>query len=233
MIRNGTTLPGRSPAHQEVVGALDQACAIWGLAGGDSRSRFIQHCLRYGLLSLLDAGVLELPEAAEPKLVCHYREMEARLSAAGASAIEQPTPPEFTESKRAFQRATESFRQLPVQRASRPAPAPSRLRFARRFTSSECFQEFRPRPEKSDPAPQHPRNLRNRMLRHLACQHSGGDRLQPCIMSGLKKPLPLRVGVPDQRLPTTAQANRLLEPADFGHDPVSYTHLTLPTNREV
>src|ERR1035437_6187513 len=30
MIRNGTTLPGRSPAHQEVVGALDQACAIWG-----------------------------------------------------------------------------------------------------------------------------------------------------------------------------------------------------------
>src|ERR1039458_7809917 len=65
MIRNGTTLPGRSPAHQEVVGALDQACAIWGLAGGNGRSRFIQHCLRYGLLSLLDAGVLELPEAAD------------------------------------------------------------------------------------------------------------------------------------------------------------------------
>ena len=71
-------------AHQEVVGVLDQACAIWGLAGGDGRSRFIQRCLRYGLLPLLDAGVLELPEAAEPKLVCHYREMEARLSAAGA-----------------------------------------------------------------------------------------------------------------------------------------------------
>jgi hypothetical protein len=100
MIRNGTTLPGRSPAHQEVVGALDQACAIaiWGLAGGNGRSRFIQHCLRYGLLSLLDAGVLELPEAAEPKLVCHYREMEARLSAAGAFAIEQPTPLVSTES---------------------------------------------------------------------------------------------------------------------------------------
>src|ERR1035441_9282045 len=65
MIRNGTTLPGRSPAHQEVVGAIDQACAIWGLAGGNGRSRFIQHCLRYGLLSLLDAGVLELPEAAD------------------------------------------------------------------------------------------------------------------------------------------------------------------------
>src|ERR1035437_8101910 len=95
MIRNGTTLPGRSPAHQEVVGALDQACAIWGLAGGDGRSRFIQHCVRYGLMSLLDAGVLELPEAAEPKLVCHYREMEARLSAAGASATEQPMPPEI------------------------------------------------------------------------------------------------------------------------------------------
>jgi|ERR1035437_4842138 hypothetical protein len=84
MIRNGTTLPGRSPAHQEVVGALDQACAIWGLAGGDGRSRFIQHCLRYGLLSLLDAGVRDISEAAEPEFVRHYREMEARLSAAGA-----------------------------------------------------------------------------------------------------------------------------------------------------
>ena len=74
-------------AHQEVVGVLDQACAIWGLAGGDGRSRFIQHCLRYGLLSLLDAGVLEFPDAADPEFVRHYREMEAQLSAAGASAI--------------------------------------------------------------------------------------------------------------------------------------------------
>src|ERR1035437_6773154 len=121
MIRNGTTLPGRSPAHQEVVGALDQACAIWGLAGGDGRSRFIQHCLRYGLLSLLDAGVLEFPEAAGPEFVQHYREMEARLSAAGASAIEQPMPLEFMESKRAFRRAIEAFRPPPFQRASRPA----------------------------------------------------------------------------------------------------------------
>src|ERR1035437_6194095 len=84
MIRNGTTLPGRSPAHQEVVGALDQACAIWGLAGGDGRSRVIQHCLRSGLLSLVDGAVLELSESAEPELMQHYREMEARLSAAGA-----------------------------------------------------------------------------------------------------------------------------------------------------
>src|ERR1017187_8370126 len=83
MIRNGTTLPGRSPAHQEVVGALDQACAIWGLAGGDGRSRFIQHFLRYGLLLLHDAGVLEFPEAAEPEFVQDCREIEARLSAAG------------------------------------------------------------------------------------------------------------------------------------------------------
>ena len=98
MIRNGTTLRGRSPAHQEVVGALDQACAIWGLAGGDGRSRFIQHCLRYGLLSLLDAGVLEFSEATDPEFVRHYREMEARLSAAGAFAIEQPTPLVSTES---------------------------------------------------------------------------------------------------------------------------------------
>ena len=88
----------------------------------------------------------------------------------------------------------------------------------RLLASSECFRKFRPRPEKSDPAPQHPRNLRNRMLRHLACHHSGGDGFQPCIMSGLKEPLLLRVAVPDQRLATTAQANRLLEPADFGHD---------------
>jgi len=95
MIRNGTTLPGRSPAHQEVVGALDQACAIWGLAGGDGRSRFIQHCLRYGLLALLDAGVSgvrDISEAAEPEFVQDYREMEARLAAAGASAMEQPMP---------------------------------------------------------------------------------------------------------------------------------------------
>src|ERR1035437_3090677 len=88
----------------------------------------------------------------------------------------------------------------------------------RRLASSECFRKFRPRPEKSDPAPQHPRNLRNRMLRPLACPHSGGDGLQSGIVSGPKEPLPLRVAVPDQRLPTTAQANRLLEPADFGHD---------------
>ena len=121
MIRNGTTLPGRSPAHQEVVGALDQACAIWGLAGGDGRSRFIQHCLRYGLLSLLDAGVLEFSEATESEFVRHYRSIEARLAAAGASATEQPMPPEFTESKRAFQRAMEAFRQRLIQRASRPA----------------------------------------------------------------------------------------------------------------
>src|SRR5450759_5247217 len=87
MIRNGTTLPGRSPAHQEVVGALDQACAIWGLAGGDGRSRFIQRCLRYGLPSLLDAGVSgvrDISEAAEPEFVQDCREIEARLSAAGA-----------------------------------------------------------------------------------------------------------------------------------------------------
>src|ERR1035437_2943698 len=84
MIRNGTTLPGRGPAHQEVVGAVDQAFAIWGLAGGDGRSRFIQHCLRYGLLSLLDAGARELAAAAESEFVEVYREIEAQLSAAGA-----------------------------------------------------------------------------------------------------------------------------------------------------
>src|ERR1035437_2116586 len=129
MIRYGTALPGQSPAHQEVVGALDQECAIWGFAGGDGRSRFIQHCLRYGLLSLVDGAVLELSESAEPELMQHYREMEARLSAAGAFAIEQPTPLVSTESKWAFQRAMEAFRQRLIQRASRPAAA-SGLQFA-------------------------------------------------------------------------------------------------------
>src|ERR1019366_355700 len=35
--------------------------------------------------------VLEFPEDAEPEFVQHYREMEARISAAGASVTEQPT----------------------------------------------------------------------------------------------------------------------------------------------
>src|ERR1035437_5841917 len=43
------------------------------------------------------------------------------------SATGQPMAPEFTESKRASLRATESFRSPPFQRAVRPAPAASRL----------------------------------------------------------------------------------------------------------
>jgi hypothetical protein len=35
---------------------------------------------------------LEFPEAAGREFVQHYREMEARLAAAGASAMEQPMP---------------------------------------------------------------------------------------------------------------------------------------------
>ena len=35
-------------------------------------------------------------------------------------------------------------------------------------------------------------------------------------MFGLKKPLPLRVAVPDQRLPTTAQAKGFLDPCGLG-----------------
>ena len=56
------------------------------------------------------------------------------------------------------------------------------------------------------------------MLGHLTCHHSGRDGLQPGVMASLKESLPLRVAVSDQRLPTTTQADRLLEPADFGHD---------------
>ena len=84
---------------QEEVGAFGETCRILGLVGGERRSRFIEHCLRYGLLSLLDAGVLEFSEATESEFVRHYRSIEARLAAAGASATEQPMPPEFTESK--------------------------------------------------------------------------------------------------------------------------------------
>jgi hypothetical protein len=54
----------------------------------------MQHCLRYGPLSLLDAGVLEFPEAAESEFVRHYRSIEARLAAAGASATEQLSSPD-------------------------------------------------------------------------------------------------------------------------------------------
>src|SRR5450759_4819182 len=79
--------PAEIRLTEEEVVALDEACAIWGLAGGDGRSRFIQRCLRYGLLSLLDAGVSgvrDISEAAEPEFVQDCRGIEARLSAAGA-----------------------------------------------------------------------------------------------------------------------------------------------------
>src|ERR1035437_2423774 len=101
MIRNGTTLPGRSPAHQEVVGALDQACAIWGLAGGDGRSRFIQHCLRYGLLSLLDAGVRDISEAAEPEFEINYWDGRAWKLAQQEAAGKQVKLPSFQARRRA------------------------------------------------------------------------------------------------------------------------------------
>jgi|ERR1017187_3001860 hypothetical protein len=49
------------------------------------------------LPSLLDAGVsgvLEFPEAAESEFIQDYREIEARLAAAGASATEQLSSPD-------------------------------------------------------------------------------------------------------------------------------------------
>src|SRR5450759_1009789 len=79
--------PAEIRLTEEEVVALDEACAIWGLAGGDGRSRFIQRCLRYGLPSLLDAGVSgvrDISEAAEPEFVQDCRGIEARLSAAAA-----------------------------------------------------------------------------------------------------------------------------------------------------
>src|ERR1019366_8072099 len=97
-----------------------------------------------------------------------------------------------------------------------PECASPRSTAYRRWCPSECFREFRSRLQEPDPTPQHLRNLRNCMLRHLARHRSGGDGLEPGIMSRLKEPLPLRVGVPDQRLPTTAQATRLLEPCGLG-----------------
>src|ERR1035441_7276361 len=184
MIRNGTTLPGRSPAHQEVVRALDQACAIWGLAGGNGRSRFIQHCLRYGLLSLLDAGVLELPEAADLN--------SCAITAKWRHGSRPPAPSQSSNRRPWFPRnRTEglSTRGGAVPAVASPASVVAGASgikaaiCARRLALSERFREFRPRSEKSDPAPQHPRNLRNRMLRHLACQHSGGDSLYTGALS--------------------------------------------------
>src|ERR1019366_5710240 len=130
MIRNGTTLPGRSPAHQEVVGALDEACAICGLAGGDGRSRFIQHCLRYGPLcySMRECWSSVRPRSLNSCNITETSKYGSRLPA--PSATEQPMPPEFTESKRALRRAIVAFRPPPFQRAVRAAPAASRLRFA-------------------------------------------------------------------------------------------------------
>ena len=62
----------------------------------------------------------------------------------------------------------------PARRGRRQRHQGCNLR--RRLALSERFREFRPRSEESDPVLHHPRDLRNRMLRHLACQHSGGDR---------------------------------------------------------
>src|ERR1035437_9113492 len=209
MIRNGTTLPGRSPAHQEVVGALDQACAIWGLAGGDGRSRFIQHCLRYGLLSLLDAGVLEFSEATESEFVRHYRSIEARLAAAGASATGQPMPREFTESKRAFRRAMEAFRPPPFLRAVRAAPAASRLQPAPPIGLlvwiGEGVQDFPVFLNELDPCQVRPRRRRNVLPGNFAAQHVPQQLVEPPVMPLAEQALPLRV-LADRQLRTAAAA---------------------------
>src|ERR1035437_77104 len=194
---------------EEEVVALDEACAIWGLAGGDGRSRFIQHCLRYGLLSLLDAGVLEFPEAADPEFVRHYREMEARLSAAGAFAIEQPTPLVSTESKRAFRRAMEAFRPPPFQRAVRAAPAASRLQPAPPIGLltglRERVQDFPVFLNELDPCQVRPRRRRNVLPGNFAAQHLPQQLVEPPVVPLAEQALPLRV-LADRQLRTAAAA---------------------------
>src|ERR1035437_3285132 len=115
---------------EEEVVALDEACAICGLAGGDGRSRFIQHCLRYGPLcySMRECWSSVRPRSLNSCNITETSKYGSRLPA--PSATEQPMPPEFTESKRAFRRAIVAFRPPPFQRAVRAAPAASRLRFA-------------------------------------------------------------------------------------------------------
>src|ERR1035437_9594086 len=117
---------------EEEVVALDEACAIWGLAGGDGRSRFIQRCLRYGPLCY---SMRECWSSVRPRSLnsCNITETSKYGSRPPApSATGQLSSLDSMQSKRAFHftgRWRRSSR-VPVQLALLPAPATSRLRFA-------------------------------------------------------------------------------------------------------
>jgi hypothetical protein len=168
------------------------------------------------LLSLLDAGASgarELAAAAESEFVQDYREMEARLSAAGASATEQPMPPEFTESKRAFRRAIVAFRPPPFQRAVRAAPAASRLQLAPPVGLltgiREGVQNFPVFLDEPDPCQIRPCRHRDVLPGGLTPQHLPQQLMQPPIMPLAEQALPLRVLADRQLRAAAATADRV------------------------
>src|ERR1019366_7525289 len=130
-------------------------------------------------------------------IVRHYREMEARLSAAGAFAIEQPTPLVSTESKRAFRRAMEAFRPPPFQRASRPAPAASRLQPAPPVgllaRVGEGVQDFSVFLNELDPCQVRPCRHRNVLPGRLAPKYLPQQLVEPPVVPLAEQALMLRV----------------------------------------
>jgi len=61
---------------QDEIDALDQACAEWG-PERNSRAWFVHMCLRYGLLSLRDDGLLTLSDNPPPEFVRWYKKLDA------------------------------------------------------------------------------------------------------------------------------------------------------------
>src|ERR1035437_3207010 len=164
------------------------------------------------LLSLLDAGASgarELAAAAESEFVQDYREMEARLSAVGASATEQPMPPEFTESKRAFRRAIVAFRPPPFQRAVRPAPAASELQLAPPVGLlawvGKCVQNFSVFLHETDPCQVRPSRRRNVLSGRLTPQYLTQQLVKAPVVPLAKQALMLRV-LADRQLCAAAAA---------------------------
>src|ERR1035437_10309851 len=168
------------------------------------------------LLSLLDAGASgarELAAAAESEFVQDYREMEARLSATGASATEQPMPPEFTESKRAFRRAIVAFRPPPFQRAVRPAPAASRLQLAPPVGLlawvGKCVQNFSVFLNELDARQIRPRRRRNVLSGRLTPQYLTQQLVEAPVVALTKQALVVRVLTDRQLRAAAAAADRV------------------------
>jgi hypothetical protein len=72
--------------YEDEIGALDQACEVFGICREHAHAEVIRQCLLYVLLSLREAGMLAFPADATPAFVRQYDELTARLSAADNSA---------------------------------------------------------------------------------------------------------------------------------------------------